>query len=1346
LDKQVNELQNVYVDHDLKFVELRKKCSQAEQKASEISLMSQEWQNKVLLLQDGLVAFEMAQIYEKISNNYNIAFNKSLDILGVYNGNEANLDNLLTKSEILKNKSETLLKNCGSESERKSKFEKDYDRMLSEYTQLDQKAKNLDKTLTKIDQWVNKTLTSDIVLTNLKSELDSQQKNLQKHEGESVDLISRIQSLDSLRTSLPKPENNGDQSVGGESLIQYINETINSLNSSVPKLYQSMLKLQSDNSFNLELEQIRSEIYDLKLLLASTRDIANEIKVAVNFSDSTLIQLKPSAELMPSLVTSGSIFVQTRESFAPIAFIYNESSPTEYVSVYLEHGRPHFQYRLSDREDATIMKISTKTPINDGQWHKIEFERIGKAARLTVFSDYDRKQEVKQESHDDSVIFNIDPNGAKFLLGQFPVSTTPSELRTVAAYNSQFRGAIDDVKLNGHSYGLWNFDSAKNIKGEPKRPLKPYEEIVDSENDQAIKFMEDSFMCFSAKSSSIKLNSKAPLEMTIQFKTDTANGLLWLWSNDERQYVAVYLDSGYVNVALVLSSDEKVTLYDKYPETSSKMDDNRFHKIYVKISVRRSSDGTNMNELEIVLREIFVNEFITIEQKSFKLNRKPFVRNGQQCIGGIQAIKREGVFKDAHFTSFIGCISSLLSPTIDTKPIDLREMVLGSAETQTFNVALKCQDIEQCKFKDNKNSDSAYLQFDLSKYDQQDDEETIGISFVTANPNGTLFYRSESRRGLTSGILLQIKDRRLLLTHYDGDGSYTIPSTDSKKHYSDNKLHIVYLIKRKSMIMLRVDDEIVASSANTLEDDSEKNKDVPITSNTLYIAGVPDSERVSMTEESLSNFEGCFTQIIYNNREIKLNEAINVKTAVGISFSSCYKPLTRSPLLNIPGYKQLQTMIVSLKKLNNKHQSYIPEEEGMLAKEEGKEESDDSIKEPVKQAEECSLNKQYDTSQLKSVGLRFGLSKRSRLEVHDMYAIKISTFVSFKFRTLQSEGLMFYASDAQYGDFIAVWLQDGYVNYAFDCGSGAMHIKSKRTYSDGRYHTVSIGRDKQQGVLVLADRTNITVVERIEDKSTGEASSLSVVEPYYFGAIPENEKNSLPPAQSDLIITESFVGCMSDFNIAFKPLRNKLQRIELMNCSNNHESGLFFTGVSLNSHANLLNYLTLKDSFEIGFEIKSRTKNGVVMYIGSREAKAIDKDFIILELIDGELNYKWNVDGVDNIVKFVPKLARNELCNSSWIRIKLRKEDTGLISLEVKGDKISNVFNQEIVVGKDLASLYLGALPVRSAYAEISQTNEPFIGCIRDLSIRKNSGVSANNKALMDMNLENGVLNYCPLK
>ena len=141
-----------------------------------------------------------------------------------------------------------------------------------------------------------------------------------------------------------------------------------------------------------------------------------------------------------------------------------------------------------------------------------------------------------------------------------------------------------------------------------------------------------------------------------------------------------------------------------------------------------------------------------------------------------------------------------------------------------------------------------------------------------------------------------------------------------------------------------------------------------------------------------------------------------------------------------------------------------------------------------------------------------------------------------------------------------------------------------------------------------------------------------------------------------------------------------------------------------------------------------------------------NNDYVLLELNNGELNYKWNVDGMTNLVKFTPKLARNELCNSSWIRIKLRKEDKGRIMLESKGNQIINNFNKEIIVKNDMVNLYLGALPVRSAYAEISQTNEPFIGCIRDLAIKKNNGLYANNKALLGMDLQDGVLNYCPLK
>ena len=182
--------------------------------------------------------------------------------------------------------------------------------------------------------------------------------------------------------------------------------------------------------------------------------------------------------------------------------------------------------------------------------------------------------------------------------------------------------------------------------------------------------------------------------------------------------------------------------------------------------------------------------------------------------------------------------------------------------------------------------------------------------------------------------------------------------------------------------------------------------------------------------------------------------------------------------------------------------------------------------------EECALSKQYDTSQMRAVGLRFGLSRTSRLEVQDSFPIAITTFVSFKFRTLQPDGVMFYASGgSDSADFISVWLQDGYVNYAFDCGSGFMHLRSRRIYNDGRYHTVTLKRDRQAGAMIVSDRTNSTVLEKLESVAQGDASSLTVAEPYYFGGIPDSDRSQLPAAQTDLINFDPFIGCMSDFNI-----------------------------------------------------------------------------------------------------------------------------------------------------------------------------------------------------------------------
>lgn len=376
--------------------------------------------------------------------------------------------------------------------------------------------------------------------------------------------------------------------------------------------------------------------------------------------------------------------------------------------------------------------------------------------------------------------------------------------------------------------------------------------------------------------------------------------------------------------------------------------------------------------------------------------------------------------------------------------------------------------------------------------------------------------------------------------------------------------------------------------------------------------------------------------------------------------------------------------------------------------------------------------------------MRFGLNKNSRLEIHDSFPIKITTSITLKFRTLHADGLIFYASDARFNDFLAIWLQEGYVNYAFDLGSGQMHLKTNQKYNDGRFHTLGASRDMQSGLLVMSDRRNRTIVETIEGHSKGKASSLSIAEPYYFGGLPDTDKQRLPAKQIGMIVTDPFIGCMSDFTIAHNTIRNRLQKIELMSCANNHESGMFFTGSSLTSYAQLPGFINLKDAYEISFEFKSRTQNGVVLYIGSKHMDA--QNYVLVELINGELNYKLNIDGTENTAKFSPKFSRNELCNSNWIRVQIKKTVDGHISLRLKGTEATSSFDDQMTLDNDLVTdVFIGALPVRSKYADITQTNEPFVGCIRDLSVLR-ANTNYNSKVLLQMTISDGVLAYCPLK
>jgi len=62
---------------------------------------------------------------------------------------------------------------------------------------------------------------------------------------------------------------------------------------------------------------------------------------------------------------------------------------------------------------------------------------------------------------------------------------------------------------------------------------------------------------------------------------------------------------------------------------------------------------------------------------------------------------------------------------------------------------------------------------------------------------------------------------------------------------------------------------------------------------------------------------------------------------------------------------------------------------------------------------------------------------------------------SVELRTSASEGVVFYMSNSLHVDFIALYLKDGKLSFAFNCGSGVARASTVFTYNDDLWHTVS---------------------------------------------------------------------------------------------------------------------------------------------------------------------------------------------------------------------------------------------------------------------------------------------------
>nr|XP_040052348.1 pikachurin isoform X1 [Gasterosteus aculeatus aculeatus] len=112
------------------------------------------------------------------------------------------------------------------------------------------------------------------------------------------------------------------------------------------------------------------------------------------------------------------------------------------------------------------------------------------------------------------------------------------------------------------------------------------------------------------------------------------------------------------------------------------------------------------------------------------------------------------------------------------------------------------------------------------------------------------------------------------------------------------------------------------------------------------------------------------------------------------------------------------------------------------------------------------------------------------------------SFMEFEltFQPLKPDGTLLYTDDAGSGDFLAINLVDGYVEFRFDCGSGGATIRSEEKIGLETWHELRVSRTAKSGILQVDSQ------RPMEGIAEGAFTQINCSSPLYIGGVPEYDK------------------------------------------------------------------------------------------------------------------------------------------------------------------------------------------------------------------------------------------------
>ncbi|CAG5950513.1 unnamed protein product [Menidia menidia] len=352
-----------------------------------------------------------------------------------------------------------------------------------------------------------------------------------------------------------------------------------------------------------------------------------------------------------------------------------------------------------------------------------------------------------------------------------------------------------------------------------------------------------------------------------------------------------------------------------------------------------------------------------------------------------------------------------------------------------------------------------------------------GLNFRTLQPTGLLFYHSEGSEEFSISL-----DNGAVVLNSRGT-----KIKSNKKQYNDGRNHFLVASVNKQKYSLLVDDR----------DKQEKKRPQ---SSSSSVAGVKTFYYGGSPSGSFRNFTGCisYAYIIRQDRDIEAEDFQKYTERVNTSLQDCPIQIPPAALQSRHRDRTSRAKPIDSQKGTGEGSSLLPD----------RTEADDDGHQPA----ESNTQSCYLSSSPRAAHQAFHYSGVVNSRQHYTQvpnSLSERHHFSLSLKTLSPFGLIFYASDAQDDNFIALFLAHGKLVYSFNVAGQKVKIKSEDRYNDGAWHNIIITRDGSMGKMIIDG------LKVLEDRAEEDSFSWHTSTPIFIGGVPpgRGQKNIQVPVQ-----------------------------------------------------------------------------------------------------------------------------------------------------------------------------------------------------------------------------------------